>query len=465
VREVTEKELGLALGSVAETALGFGATVAIEAPDTVWVDVTGSQHLFGGEVALAAELASRVRALGHVARVALASGPNVARAFARWTRPELDEGHGERGIWVVPEARTREALSGLPVAALPLDRERVAWLVRLGLFSIGDIAKLPRAAAASRLGDEASRLLDFARGKDDTPLLAHRPASLLFEATEWEEPADGIEPLRFVLRGLAARVSARLGGRGEAAQKLVLVITHDRSIARHRGVAERTELVFDLATPLWREEEIRRVLVARLERMRLEAPSIGLRLEAPAVIRSLARQLDLSRVSAGITGKPGLESLPVLVAELGADIGKNRLGVLAVVDTHRPEKKSELRAAFGEPAPKAPKKTKVKATSLPLRKVRPLSNHRFGAPTRFLPKPIAIDAALRIGATLRIDHRLYTIEQVSFAERLESVEWWTSAPVARDYLRLWLSSREGGLEALVYVDRDSGKRFLHALCD
>jgi hypothetical protein len=97
--------------------------------------------------------------------------------------------------------------------------------------------------------------------------------------------------------------------------------------------------------------------------------------------------------------------------------------------------------------------------------VRPLSNHRFGAPTRFLPKPIAIDAALRIGATLRIDHRLYTIDRVRFVERLEAVEWWTAAPVARDYLRLWLSGREGGLEALVYVDRDSGKRFLHALCD
>jgi protein ImuB len=463
LREVAESELGRALGTLAETALAFGATVAIEAPDTVWVDVTGAAHLFGGEEALAAELASRVRSLGHLARVAVASGPRVAQALARWASPAVDERHGERGVLVVPAAHTEEALSGLPVAALPLDRERVAWLFRLGLFSLADLAKLPRAAAASRLGDQASRLLDFVAGKDDTPLVAYQPPTLVSEATSWEEPASGIEPLRFVLRGLTSKISARLAGRGEAAQKLVLVIEHDRSIARHRGVSAETELVFDLASPLWREEEIHRVVVSRLARTRLGAPSIALRLEAPAVIRALPRQLDLSRVSAGITGKKGLESLPVLLAELAADIGKSELGVLQLVDTHRPEQKSELCPALGDPRARPPKK--AKARGFPLYELRPVTSHPPGAPTRFLPKPMAIDAALRVGATFRIDHRLYTIERMSFVERLESVEWWSAAPVARDYLRLWLSGQEGGLEALVYVDRDTGRRFLHALAD
>jgi hypothetical protein len=44
-------------------------------------------------------------------------------------------------------------------------------------------------------------------------------------------------------------------------------------------------------------------------------------------------------------------------------------------------------------------------------------------------------------------------------------EWWTAAPVARDYLRLWLTGTEGGLDVRVYVGRESGKRLLQAVGD
>jgi hypothetical protein len=155
--------------------------------------------------------------------------------------------------------------------------------------------------------------------------------------------------------------------------------------------------------------------------------------------------------------------LPVLVAELGADIGKDRLGVLALTDSHRPEKKCALRPALAEPQAALAQK-KGKPALLPIRKVRPRSV-AFGTPSRWLPAPLPLEVALRVGATLCIEHRLYTIEQVSFVERLDAVEWWTGAPVARDYVQLWLAGVEGGLEAFVYVDRTTGKRFLHAIAD
>ena len=103
--------------------------------------------------------------------------------------------------------------------------------------------------------------------------------------------------------------------------------------------------------------------------------------------------------------------------------------------------------------------------ALPLRKVRAVPKSIETQPTRFLHRPLPLDVPLRLGATLSIDHRLYDIERMSFVERLESVEWWTGSPVTRDYLRLWLTGQNGGMEALVYVDRESGKRFLHAIVD
>ena len=66
---------------------------------------------------------------------------------------------------------------------------------------------------------------------------------------------------------------------------------------------------------------------------------------------------------------------------------------------------------------------------------------------------------------LRIEHRLYTLDEVSFLERLKAVEWWTEKPVSRDYVRLKLSSQDGVVEALAFVDRETQKRYLHAIFD
>ncbi|MCA9594344.1 MAG: DNA polymerase Y family protein [Myxococcales bacterium] len=445
------------LGRIAEAALAYGASVGIEAPSTVWVDISGAAHLVGGEAALAEELARTVRELGHAGRVAIASGPRLAQAFARF---------GPSPVQVVPSKDGARAMGELPVAALPVSMEIASWFSRLGIISVADLAQLPRAASAARLGDRASEILDLAEGRDATPLVAYRLPTVPEEDSSWEEGVSGSEPLLFVLRGLAARLSARLAGRGEAAQRLELVVEHDRSIARLRGAAPETTLRFELASPLWREAELVRVVAARLERTELSAPSIGLRLSAPAVIRALGRQLDLSRVSGGLTGTPGVESLPVLLAELSSDIGKERVGVLTLADSHRPEARSQLSPAPGAPLPRRTnKKTKKKrAAQLPLSRVRPAGSEGE-APTRLLPEPLQLSVGLRRGATLRIEHRLFTIERVRFVERLEAVEWWTGAPVSRDYLRITLGGVEGVIDALVYVDRVNGKRYLHAIAD
>jgi hypothetical protein len=85
--------------------------------------------------------------------------------------------------------------------------------------------------------------------------------------------------------------------------------------------------------------------------------------------------------------------------------------------------------------------------------------------TRLLPEPLPLDAALRVGATVAIDHRLYSIERLRFEQRLFAVEWWTRAPVQRDYVRLWLRGHGGVVEALAFVDRESQKRYLQAIAD
>ena len=92
-----------------------------------------------------------------------------------------------------------------------------------------------RSAIGSRLSGEVTRALELANGRDPTPLVAYQPPRSVVEEVSFEHGVSGVEPLRFALRGLTARLSARLGGRGMAAESLLLGIEHDRSIAAWRS--------------------------------------------------------------------------------------------------------------------------------------------------------------------------------------------------------------------------------------
>ncbi|MET0593622.1 MAG: DNA polymerase Y family protein, partial [Polyangiaceae bacterium] len=233
VRGLTDRVLRGALGRIAEIALFFGPTVAIEtgdpdAPlDTVWVDLTSTTHLWGGEEAALFELASRVRELGHRVRAAIADGPRLARAASLFgTSPEV----------VVAPQKGKATMREFPLEALPISRDRIVWLHRLGLWTVGDLSSLPPRALAGRLVDRGATVdpwresFELAEGRDDAPLVAYEPPDAPTECIAWDEPIYTIEPLLFALRGLVSRLSARLEGRGEAAQSIELSAPYDRSI-------------------------------------------------------------------------------------------------------------------------------------------------------------------------------------------------------------------------------------------
>lgn len=461
-----------ALAVIAEVALGFGATVSLGLPDTVWVDVSGSAHLFGGEAALAEELAERIRALGHGVRLAVAEGPALARAVARWAPPNGDG----KSAHLVPREGAASSVSSLPIVALPLGEECQEFLSRLGVLTLGDLARLPRTTLASRLSGEVSRALDLALGKDPTPLVPYRLPELVREEVSFEYGVNGSEPLLFALRGVTARLCARLAGRGVAAERLLLELEHDRSIARLRSAKEATRFTFALSSSLSREDEIRRVVSARLERARLPAPTLTLRLTAPVVVSATARQLELGDTLAG--GTDVEKELPLVIAEIAADVGENKVGVLKILDAHRLEARSTLapalpskpRTARGAqrrgPGPRSATPLSVHVSGTPLEVVEGMNPFDERAPlTRFLPEPVRFDGSLRVGATVAFERQLFTIDALRFEHRLHAVEWWNGEPVMRDYIRVWLKSTESVIEAVVYVDRANGKRYLQAVAD
>lgn len=435
VRVVTAAQVRSALERVAEVVMAFGPTVSVGSPDVVWVDLTGAAHLAGGEDAVAKELCERVGQLAHLARVVISDGPRIAALLGR---------HALEPTLVVAPGQAAKRLHALPVTALPLDEDTTSWLVRVGVMTLGDLACLPRAQLASRLGMSAPEVLSLIGGHDPEPLAAYEPPRVVREDTSWDEPVEQQSSLVFVLHRLISRLAARLEGRGEATRALVLTLRGDKGIARLRGVEPDTVLRVDMPAPLIHADDLLRAMKARLENAALNAPALGMELEAPLITRAPRVQLDLSR---DVHASP--DALPVLLAEISAEIGPDKIGLLSLRSSYRPESRSAL-------IPIAPH------VHLRRSEPNPVAFGAGSAITRLLPVPQPLGVGKVAPGHLVVcpPSLAFEVMKVQFDVRLEGVEWWTSNPVHRDYVRAWMQMGAGGT-GWVYTDRTTGESWLH----
>jgi protein ImuB len=517
VQPLLRSEVQAALAHLAEMLLRFGSPVSFRAPDTIWVDITGSSHLFASEHELALELIAQIRSQGHAARVAIAPGPWLARAFAHHLQPD------RTGILQVSERQSTRFVGDLPIIALPIQMEAVTWFARLGLLNIADLKNLPPSSLAARLEGQVAEgsvgdVLELLQGRDTGILTAHQPEEAPREELFWEDPVTGSEALLFVLKGLAARLSARLDGRGQAARELLLTLHYDRSIAAlttpegHTAPPTKT-LSFKLATPLFHADDLERVMRLRLQRQKLLAPTLGLSLQASAVTGAHHCQMDLSETAAWRCGiSTDARALTVLLAELSGDIGAESVGRLITQDSHLLEKSSRLQPiSADEPAETnvaIAERARYTAAAYELSAAEATAEEKdllseptdfFSMsadeltlpqlPTRLLHPAIEIHAPIRKDELWVIGEQAFIVRDIRFEQRLEGIEWWDHNRVFRDYFRVWIeragariasthwhAARRGhgasqlqgdisGLEALVYRDRERGKSYLHALYD
>lgn len=156
------------LRRLAEHCINWSPRVSVVPPDGITLDIAGTEHLFGGEAGLAAQVEETFAAIGMTLRLAHAATPEGAQALAR--HASLPVGH---------EA---QALRGLPVSALGLDDEANLALRRAGLKTVGDVATRPAASIAARFGAGAVTALRRLLGDEQAPIdpLAH-PEPLHFQ--------------------------------------------------------------------------------------------------------------------------------------------------------------------------------------------------------------------------------------------------------------------------------------------
>lgn len=220
--------------------------------DEAFLDVTGSERLFGDAEDIGRALKARVRAdLGLVLSVGVATNKLCAKVASDLHKPD--------GFVVVPRGQEAEFLGPLPLRRLwGVGEKTQAVLEAWGLRSIGDLAALDPARLEGHFGAFGRALWERAHGLDPDPVVPREaPKSVGHEHTFDRDETDDARVEATLLR-LAEDVGGRLrrgGFRGECIT-LKLRLAPFVTLTRQRTVATTDDArrIYGLARELYRRE-------------------------------------------------------------------------------------------------------------------------------------------------------------------------------------------------------------------
>lgn len=240
--------------------------------DEAFLDVTGSEKLFGTATEIAAAIRKAVRdETGLAISAGVASNKFLAKLGSEEAKPD--------GLFEVPDPPDPFLLP-LPLGRLwgvgPVTRKQ---LENLGMKTVGDLLRFSRERLTRLFGKAGSHLYDLARGKDPRPVEpSDEPKSIGHEDTYARDLRSQQEMHRALL-DLAERVGARLRRHGLAGQTVTLKVkfTDFTTVSRSRTLnvaVDHAMEVYPVVLELLDRTE------ARFRPVRLLGISLG-RLQAP----------------------------------------------------------------------------------------------------------------------------------------------------------------------------------------
>jgi DNA polymerase-4 len=172
--------------------------------DEAFLDVTGSQTLFGAPSAIARRIRQEIaKEVNLPCSAGIAGVKFVAKIASDHAKPN--------GQHEVPSSETVAFLAPLPIARLwgvgPKTEER---LRAMGLRTIGDIASKGRVFMAEYFGDHGVHLWELSNGIDARVVESDREAKSIGAEDTFEEDIPSGEDLHTHLHAQSLRVAARL---------------------------------------------------------------------------------------------------------------------------------------------------------------------------------------------------------------------------------------------------------------
>lgn len=411
-----------ALRVLAHALLAFTPTVVEVPPQGLLAELLPSLRCFGGLPALAQRLQETLAPLGQPLQLAWAPSAQGALWLARWAPEAQPPGRLTRAVLAPPPvpgqagsrdpawAALQQRLEALPAEVLAEHPAQAEALQAMGLATLADWRRQPRAGLSRRFGPGPLAALDRAWGTLPDPREPLAPPQRFADRVELHGRTEAVA----VLLDAAALLLGRMALWARALQARVagftLVFHHEtrlRASAAGEAGAHASRFTLALAEASTDPAHWGAVLRERLAREPLAAPVLGLSLLCDEPVRAPAPPPELFAERGG-----SREGLQRLLERLQARLGEAGVCQLGALPEHRPEQASALRPlqAWPRTAPHAP-------AAVP----------RLTRPAWLLPEPQPLPERQARpwlgGQPLRL---------LAGPERIET-GWWDGQPAARDY--------------------------------
>ncbi len=201
------------LARLAQACWRFTPRIALAPGDSLFLDVSGSIGLFGGETRLLREVLAEFEERGEAVRACLADTPGAAWAGTR---------AASEPVTILPPGSGLEPMSAWPVEALRLDAEDCGLLRELGLDTIGALGGIPPESLQARFGGGTALRLKQAAGQAPEPLDYLPPPRKFKARMDFESPVVLRQAIAAAVAELAVRLCDQLAAAGMGSRRFEL---------------------------------------------------------------------------------------------------------------------------------------------------------------------------------------------------------------------------------------------------
>lgn len=206
--------------------------------DECWLDVTESVRLFGGGTAIAEEIRAAVKAeIGVTVSVGVSWNKVFAKLGSDMKKPDA--------VTCITPENYQNTVWPLSVGELLyVGKATLQKLNKLGVRTIGDLARADRALLAAKLGKWGNALCAYANGEDDSPVARadeEREIKSIGNSLTYHRDLvdnDDVYPLLLLL---SESVAARLRESGVGKARTVHVSATDNKLRRYGKQGRLTE--------------------------------------------------------------------------------------------------------------------------------------------------------------------------------------------------------------------------------
>ncbi|MFO8166063.1 MAG: DNA polymerase IV [Desulfatiglandales bacterium] len=186
--------------------------------DEAYLDITGTEHLFGCPKGIAKQIKKRIgEETGLTCSIGIAPNKFMAKIASDMNKPD--------GLTIILAGEVEKFLSILPVRKLPGVGKRMAEDLRHhNIKTVGDVKQFTRGQLFKDLGKFGSRLYDLANGRDDSAVVPSRETKSISSEETLEQNTTDLTYLKGLINCHADIVGHRLRAEGLKGKTITLKI-------------------------------------------------------------------------------------------------------------------------------------------------------------------------------------------------------------------------------------------------